>query len=265
VNPVASESCFRFTHALVRVPGRGVSLGLRAGGGPDPDAAELRNQHRAYVDALTRAGVEVTELAPLEQFPDSVFVEDAALCLGGCAVVLRPGAPSRSGESAALRPDLVAVGLRIVELPATARIDGGDVLVTDTDVFVGCSARTDDAGIAALVEAVEPLGYNVTTVRTPDSILHFKTDCGLLDSTTIFATERLAATGCFDGYDVVLAPSGEEAAANLLRVNDVVFLADGWLSGRAGVGQRSSEDRRRSVVYVVAVQPVEHWPSVLVR
>ncbi len=233
-------SSFRFSNAIVRAPGASVSAGLRAGPGADPDFSRFQLEHQGYVAALRAAGVEVNVLEPLEDFPDSVFVEDAALCLAGCAVLLRPGAPSRAGEPALLQPALQAAGLDVVELtidqetadqePAgedTARVDGGDVLVTDTDVFVGLSARTNQRGIQELAEVLGPLGFSVRVVDTPRSVLHFKSDCGLLDPNTIFATERLAASGCFDGYQVVSAPAGEEAAANLVRINDVVFVAEG--------------------------------------
>ena len=37
-------------------------------------------EHAAYVDALQAAGVQVTVLEALEQFPDSMFVEDPPWC-----------------------------------------------------------------------------------------------------------------------------------------------------------------------------------------
>jgi len=58
--------------------------------------------------------------------------------------------------------------------------------------------------------------------------LHFKTDCGLLDGQTIFATQALANTECFQDYEVIVAPADENAAANLIRVNDVVMLSEGY-------------------------------------
>ena len=51
-------------------------------------------EHQAYVAALCSAGLKVTVLPALEQFPDSVFVEDPALVFTEAAVLLRPGAPS---------------------------------------------------------------------------------------------------------------------------------------------------------------------------
>ncbi len=62
----------------------------------------------------------------------------------------------------------------------------------------------------------------------PEGVLHFKTDCSLLDGGTILSTERLAASGCFDGYRVLLTAPGEEAAANAIRFNDLVLMAAGF-------------------------------------
>lgn len=217
---------YRFTHFLCREPARSVTDGLRAGGGPNPDADLFARQHSDYVAALRQLG-DVTALPPLDAFPDSVFIEDAALCAAGCAIQLRPGAPSRFGEAAALRPALEDAVGEVIDLPDNGRVDGGDVLLSDNEAFIGLSARTDEAGFDALANVLSNLGYRARRVETPPEILHFKTDCGLLDSETIFSTRALAATGCFEGYRVIQAPAGEEAAANLIRVNDLVFVAAG--------------------------------------
>ena len=71
------------------------------------------------------------------------------------------------------------------------------------------------------------LGLPMRVIRTPPEILHFKTECGLLDDETVFCTRTLAASGCFSGYRVIECPDGEEAAANLVRVNGVVLAAAG--------------------------------------
>lgn len=224
--PRPGLSC-RFNHAIVRRPAASVVDGLRAAekGSPDPDL--FLRQHEAYEHALKAAGAAVTVLPPLEAFPDSVFVEDAALCLPGLAVALRPGAPSRRGESAALLPDLRALFAEVLTLPDTVRLDGGDVLTTDRELLVGLSARTDAAGAAALAETLAPHGYGLRQVETPGDVLHLKSDCATLGDETVLATARLAASGCFAGYRVIETAEGEEAAANAIRVNDRVFLARG--------------------------------------
>ncbi|MBC8241656.1 MAG: dimethylarginine dimethylaminohydrolase, partial [Alphaproteobacteria bacterium] len=181
----------------------------------------------AYVKALEDIGGPVTLLPALEQFPDSVFIEDPAICSGNTAIVLRPGAVSRFGEAAALRPTLLEIFSDVIDLPGDGFVDGGDVLLSDSEAFIGLSSRTDQAGFDALAGILGDLGYRTRKVETPPSILHFKTDCGLLDSETIFASRALAATGCFSGYRVIEAPDGEEAAANLIRVNDAVLVSAG--------------------------------------
>ena len=210
--------------------------GLRAEDWGAPDADLFRAEHAAYVAALEASGVAVTVLDPLEDFPDSVFVEDPALVLDGVAIVLRSGAPSRAGEAAALRPALERYCDRVLDL-GRGRVDGGDILCTDDRVLVGLSARTDRDGVEALTPLVDGLGYRLELVEPPPEILHFKTECGLLDPETVVATPRLAATGCFTGLRVIETATGEDPAANAIAVNDRVFLS----AGHAGTAARLRE------------------------
>lgn len=220
-------SPIRFRQALVRPPSPSVVDGLRAEAGPDPDPARFRAEHAGYCEALERAGLTVEVMAELPDHPDAVFVEDAALCIGSHAVVLRPGAASRAGEADAIVVDLER-RFATVDRVTDGLVDGGDVLVTADEVLIGLSARTDRDGAAALASAIEPTGLAARIVETPPDVLHFKTDCAIVDDTTIFATARLVASGCFDGYDVIVCPEGEEAAANLIRVNDTVIMRTGF-------------------------------------
>lgn len=217
-----------FSHALCRAPAASAVNGLRAIDTGTPDIDKFKAQHANYVSELQACGATVTVLDPLEDYPDSVFIEDAALCVGNTAIVLRPGAPSRFGEAAKLAPALQSIMQQVITLPGKGYVDGGDVLLTDNEAFIGLSARTNQAGFDGLSHVLGNLGYQSRKIYTPESILHFKTDCGLLDAETIFATETLAATGCFDGYRVLLAPAAETAAANLIRVNDTVFINSGY-------------------------------------
>jgi dimethylargininase len=176
----------------------------------------------------------VVELAALEAFPDSVFVEDTALCLREGAVVMRPGAPSRLGEAGEMAPHLAALYGQVVAVVGEGSfIEGGDILTTETEILVGRSARTNAAGVAELTRLVAGWGYGVREVFTPEGVLHFKTDCSLLDGETILSTRRLAASGCFAGYRVIEVAEGEEACANSIRFNDLVIMPAGFARTRA--------------------------------
>ena len=223
-----SERSFRFTHAITRRPPLSAVHGLRAEDVGNPDSDVLVRHHDAYVLALRQAGVEVSVLDSLEEFPDSLFVEDTALCLQEGAVVLRPGAPTRFGESMAMAPHLGDLYSEVRQLSGPGFVEGGDILTTETEILVGRSARTNAEGIAELRDAVEDWGYTVRELKTPPGVLHFKSDCSLLDGSTILSTPRLSASGCFEDYTVVDVAEGEEPAANSIRVNDVVFMPSGF-------------------------------------
>lgn len=219
---------FTFTHAIVRQPGVSVVHGLRAEDTGEPDVDLFARDLADYVDALRCTGASVEQLPPLEDFPDSVFVEDTALCLPEGAIVLRPGAPSRMGETHSIKPALAKFYGDVHSLGDNGFAEGGDILVTEREILIGRSARTDEAGIAKLTDIVQQWGYSVRSVAMPPGVLHFKTDCSLLDEETVLSTERLAAGGCFEGYRVLLTAPGEEAAANAVRFNNLLLIAKGY-------------------------------------
>ena len=220
---------YSFTHAITRRPAASITAGLRTVDIGAPDLTLMQAHHDAYIAALRVTGAVVVELPALDEFPDSVFVEDTALCLPQGAVVMRPGAPSRLGEAAAMAPHLAALYGQVLQIAgADSFIEGGDILVTETEILVGRSARTNGAGIAELTQLVAPWGYTVREVFTPPGVLHFKTDCSLLDAQTILSTKRLAASGCFGDYRVIHTAEGEEACANAIRFNDIVLMPAGF-------------------------------------
>ena len=223
-----SFKSYTFTHAITRKPSRSIIDGLRAVDVGTPDLAEFEQHHADYVALLKSTGAEVVELDALEAFPDSVFVEDDALCFQEGVVLMRPGAPTRLGEVNEIAPALRTLYNEVREIKGPGFIEGGDILVTEREVLVGRSARTDAAGVAELTSLIADWGYSVREVMTPEGVLHFKTDCSLLDERTILSTKRLAASGCFEGYDVIFVEDGEEACANTIRFNEFVIMPAGF-------------------------------------
>ena len=223
---VPTDAC-RFTQALVRLPARRVVEGLRAVDRGAPRYDGVVAEQRAYVQALEAAGVAVEVLPALEAFPDSVFVEDTALVFPEGAILLRPGAPSRAGEVLHMEPVLRRRFGQVLALEE-GHADGGDILTTPGCVMIGQSARTDAVGAAALVLRLAQLGRRGVVVDTPPGVLHFKTDCALVDGDMVLATARLACSGVFKGMRVLVVPAGEEGAANALRINDRVFVGEGY-------------------------------------
>jgi len=223
----ASSHATRFASAITRRPAASAVDGLRAQDQGAVDIKRLAQQHRNYQNALRQAGAVVMELPALPDFPDAQFVEDTALCLPGLAVMMRPGAESRRGEVAPMRDALALVFDRMADI-TTGFIEAGDILTTPSEILVGLSARTNQAGADALKAILDDHGYAMRVLQTPPDVLHFKTDCSLIDDRLILSTARLAASGCFSGYDTMLVPEGEEPAANMIRYNDVIIMPAGF-------------------------------------
>lgn len=209
---------------MVRRPAPSVTEGLRAIDVGAPDFEKVKQEHEAYIRAMTQAGVKVDVLEPLPDFPDAIFVEDPALTFPNGAILLRPGAPSRRGETEHIIGPLRQHFDTVLELPSPGFVEGGDVLRTPAKIMIGLSERTNVEGANGLVGCLEELDMVGEIVETPDDVLHFKTDCSLVDEETVFTTRRLARSGVFKDFKIITVPAGEEAAANALRVNDVVFV-----------------------------------------
>lgn len=223
-----SQQSYTFTHAICRKPARSLIDGLRAVDTGEPSYDQFTKDHQDYIMALENTGAQVSVLEALEEFPDSIFVEDAALCLPKLAIIMRPGAPSRLGEAIAIKATLEKLYSNVMQIEGPGFIEGGDILVTESEILVGLSARTDVAGVEELTSIVSPFGYKVRVVDTPEGILHFKTDCSLLDENTILSTKRLAESGCFKDYSVIHVVEGEEACANAIRFNDFIIMPSGF-------------------------------------
>jgi dimethylargininase len=216
---------FDFTYAIAREPGRSVVNGLRDDASKTPRYDQVLSEHRAYVSALRDIGIVVDVLPALEDFPDSMFVEDPALTFANGAILLRPGAPSRLGERETMQGALKNHFTQILSIDgADEFVDGGDILMTPKVVFIGLSKRTNQKGAEALARELAKLGHTSRIAQTPAGILHFKTASSLMADNAILATKTLADSGVFSGSDIFLTPDGEEPAANALRMNDTVFI-----------------------------------------
>ena len=219
---------FDFDPAIVRTPGRSVIDGIRSDARAEPSYETIAQEHAAYVAALRDAGLAVDVLPPLERYPDSMFVEDPAFVLPEGAIRLRSGAEARRGEGEEIANELRRHFEIMFALEGDEYVDGGDVLIAPDKIFIGLSKRTNRKGAEALHAKLAQLGRKARIAQTPDTILHFKTAVSLLCEDTVIATKAMAASRIFADFKILLVPEGEEPAANLLRVNDVVFVGESF-------------------------------------
>ena len=184
------------------------------------DVARARAQHAAYEQALAGAGFDVVRLPELPDDPDAVFVEDTALLLDGHAIIARPGAASRIGETESTAEGLdTHFELHRIE---SGFLDGGDVLRIDRTLYVGLSTRTDTAGANALTEIARPLGFRVVQAELRDC-LHLKTGATFAGpdaygTSVLLYSDRSVDPSQFGGVEPMPVDEREPSAANCLRV-----------------------------------------------
>lgn len=138
------------------------------------DTALAVNQWEHYVALLRRYGWDTLEVAPADDCPDSVFVEDTMVVYKNAALICRPGAPSRRPEIAEAQQSIEKLGYSIDRIQEPGTLEGGDVLKIGDLIYVGRSARTNAAGVAQMRRVFEPLGANIVEVPV-SRVLHLKT------------------------------------------------------------------------------------------
>jgi len=184
------------------------------------DWSRAKRQHEEYESVLRSLGCSVTRLAELPDNPDSVFVEDTALVLDECAVITRPGAPSRRDETGSVAEALAAHRpLQHIRSPGT--VDGGDVLKLGRRLYIGLSTRTNADGARQLAEAVAPFGYDAEMIAVRDC-LHLKSAASALpDGRVLIDTSKVDGTS-FGGAAWVDVHPLESVGANVLIVDETV-------------------------------------------
>jgi dimethylargininase len=175
------------------------------------DVGRAAEQHDAYERALERVGCRVERIAPEPDMPDSVFVEDTAVVLDDIAVITRPGAESRRGETRSMAEALKRYReLAYIEAPGT--LDGGDVLRLGDTLYVGLSARTNGEGIRQLARFAPVVSVPVT------QCLHLKSAVTEVADRTLLMNTRWIERKHFPGYEIIDAEN-----ANALRIGDAVI------------------------------------------
>ncbi len=104
----------RFRRAIVRPPAENFADGLTSVDLGTPDFGRALQQHEAYCEALEDLGLALTRLPEDPEFPDSTFVEDAAILAPRGPILTRPGAaePRRRGRGHRRGPGVLLPRLR---------------------------------------------------------------------------------------------------------------------------------------------------------
>ena len=188
------------------------------------DLNKARAQHAGYARALQSLDIEVRTLPTLDDAPDGVFVEDAALVFDKGAIITRPGHETRRREGDSL-VEILGAGMELETMQAPATLDGGDVLRVGSRFFVGVSGRTNREGVEFVERALQPWGLQVVAVPVNQG-LHLKSACSLLDEgTLLYLPDRLDPEP-FKAFQLECITAPEVAGANVLACGSSVLVSE---------------------------------------
>jgi dimethylargininase len=226
-----------FTHAIARKPGSNFSQGLTTSTDGPPDYQKALAQHAEYCEALKAAGLSLTVLDPDPDHPDSTFVEDVAVLARETAVITRPGAKSRRGETLGIQEPLRRFFRSIEEIRAPGTLDGGDVCQAGRHFFIGVSRRTNENGARQLASILGRLGCSASLIDICPlkSILHLKSGLAAIGDQDLLVVDELLQQEALAPYNRIRVAPGEAYAANCIRVNDKVLIPAGFCGVEASV------------------------------
>ena len=215
---------------IVRKPAPNFGTGLTTAQLGEPDYERALRQHDDYCKALEQGGLALTRLEPDHHYPDSTFVEDTAVIAGECAIITRLGAASRAGEVSAIAKMLSELFSKIETIKDPGTLDGGDVCEAGNHFFIGISERTNEDGALQLSKILSSLGRSSSQIdiRGVDGLLHLKSGIGYLGDDRLAMIDVLADREQFGAFELIRVGSGEEYAANCVRVNDYLLIANGY-------------------------------------
>ncbi len=217
----------KYNHAIVRSPCPEMIHGLTESQLGTPLYEKASDQHISYLENLRLCGLDIIGLDADSRYPDSTFVEDTVLLTPRCAVITRPGAPSRRGEIREMKKVIRRYFTDIEEIIFPGTLDAGDVMEADGHYFTGLSRRTNLNGAKQLQSILGKYGYSSSRVPLKN-ILHLKSGVAYLENNWLVATKSLAEFSDFRKYRHIIVDDDEKYAANCLWINGSVLLADGF-------------------------------------
>lgn len=216
-----------FTRAIVRKPCQAMLNGLTEANLGLPDFALACEQHQDYIFALQECGLQVTELAALEDFPDSCFLEDVALLSSKCAILTHPGAVSRRGETAHIEEAIKAFYPQIERIDLSGHVEAGDIMMVADHFYIGLSARTDIKGATQLISILEKHNLTGSMVEMSD-LLHLKTGLSYLENNNLLTYGEMHTHSDLSQFTRTEIDEDESYAANSVWINGTVLVPKGF-------------------------------------
>ena len=215
-----------FKNAIVKTPSQSMINGITSAHLGRPDYAKALIQHKDYIKALHECGLKVTVLDADENFPDSTFVEDMALCTPHCAIITNPGAVTRNQEIHQMIP-AIKEHYQHIEYIRPGTIEAGDIMMVGDHYYIGLSDRTNKNGANQMIAYLNEYGMQGSMVAMKD-FLHLKTGINYLENNNLLASGEFIIKPEFTQFNISEIPKEEAYATNSVWINGTILTPKGF-------------------------------------
>ncbi len=216
-----------FTKAIVRTPCEAMINGISSANLGKPDFKKALVQHADYIEALRECGLQVTVLPADENFPDSTFVEDVALMTPHCAIITRPGAPTRTLETESILTTIREFYTKVETIEAPGNLEAGDIMMVGEHYYIGLSERTNLTGAQQMIAILERYGMHGSLVELTE-VLHLKTGLGYLENNNLLACGEFLVKPEYQQFNLLKVDPEEAYSANSVWINNTVLTPEGF-------------------------------------
>mgnify|MGYP002563824147 CR=1 FL=1 len=174
----------------------------------------------AELDTLAAAGHLRTR-----QFAKHEVIFHAGSCVREIGIVLRGSVHIENLDLWGTKSILSSVGAGQAFAETYALC--GDVMMVGDDFYVGCSARSNAAGIQRLSEILAGWGLRCHAVPMAE-MLHLKTGVSYLEAGRMLVAGEFVTQPLFAQFQRIPVPAEEAYAANSLWINGTVLVPAGY-------------------------------------
>lgn len=223
-----------FNNAIVRTPAKSVVDGITTQKLGLPDIELTLVQHKKYIEALEKCGLQVDILPADERFPDGNYVEDVAVLAEKVAIITNPGAESRRQEISNIVTTIEKYFKKIEYIRSPGFLEGGDIMKVGSHFYIGLSTRTNEDGANQLISILKKHGYTGSTVKV-SGVLHLKTGMSYMEDGTLLVTgDFLHNKDFLDRFErIIYVSQKEDYAVNCIRLNEFVLMPEGFTETKA--------------------------------
>jgi dimethylargininase len=229
-----------FTNAILCSPCQSITEGLTTSDFGKPVYNIALEQHSKYAGTLQHLGLKVRIIPEKEQYPDSAFIEDVAVCTSAFCAITSPGAPSRRGETIGMKEVMMDYFDSVEEIRLPGTLEAGDVMMAGNHFYIGFSGRTNHNGADQLITILQKHGYSGTKIPLK-KMLHLKSGVSYLENNNLLVCGEFLNNTEFDKFNKIIVDEDESYSANSLWINGKVLVPDGFPKTREKIEKAGYE------------------------